>query len=93
MAYTSLNDCIQDLDDHGDLIDTKGYNWKECAFWSICGIIIESLYECIVIHYCSQFSTFAVVGIPESIIHDCYIMSAVGDFRICRCFGCLVFLI
>lgn len=41
----------RNLDKNGDLIATKGYNWKECAFWTIVGIIIESVYECIVIQY------------------------------------------
>lgn len=41
----------RNLDKHGRLIPTKGYNWKECAFWSISGIIIESLYECMVLQY------------------------------------------
>ena len=41
----------RNLDKYGDLIATKGYNWKECAFWSIGGIIIESFYECMVLQY------------------------------------------
>ena len=41
----------RNLDKNGNLIASKGYNWKECAFWSISGIIIESLYECVVLQY------------------------------------------
>ena len=35
----------------GDLIATKGYNWKECMFWSTSGVLIESMFECVVLHY------------------------------------------
>ena len=41
----------RNLDENGDLIPAKGYHWKECAFWSINGIIIESFYECMVLQY------------------------------------------
>ena len=41
----------RNLDKNGNLIATKGYNWKECAFWSMSGIIIESVYECLVLQY------------------------------------------
>ena len=41
----------RNLDKQGNLITTKGYNWQECAFWSISGILIESIYECLVLQY------------------------------------------